>query len=148
VNETTAEPSPEVEELWATFWAPIVAPGGVVDLDQVKKELYDFERLMDRAEQVYDAVTSGRISKCMTAAEAVIEVADEVARERTDSEILDELDPIRDEIHAAVVSLGILTGDVDSPALRAVVDDLAKLLATLNSRFPAPEEEMIGDGGS
>ena len=56
--------SNEVQKVFTEFWQEIVIlPNGEWDLEQVKKELYDFHRLMRNASEVYDHVTMGRISK-------------------------------------------------------------------------------------
>lgn len=67
----------EVERVWREFWFPVVTrrthlPGPYLDLDQIKRELYDYYNFMDEAARVYDAVTDGRISKVNTKASEVI----------------------------------------------------------------------------
>ena len=75
----------EVQACWEEFWVLIVAPGGVLDVEQVKKELYDFRGLMDGAAKVYDHVTGGRISKVLTLPSVVIAVADDVVTETVEA---------------------------------------------------------------
>ena len=43
------------------FWNDIVAPGGVWDIEQVKRELHDYRVVMHEVGLVYDSVTWGRI---------------------------------------------------------------------------------------
>lgn len=81
-NKVTAQP--DYERDWQEFWASIVAPNGVLDLEQVKKELRDFHFMMTNTATVFDAVTEGRISKPMTLAREVIQVAAEVSRKEAD----------------------------------------------------------------
>jgi hypothetical protein len=63
---------PEVEQIFDEFWRDIVMPNGVLDLDQVKRELFDYHMILGEVPKVYDAVTGGRISKPNTVADAVI----------------------------------------------------------------------------
>ena len=67
----------DVQARWDEFWAPIVAPGGELDLDQVKRELFDFSVVMHEVPHVYMHVTGGRISKANSRASAVIGAADD-----------------------------------------------------------------------
>ena len=62
----------EVEDNWREFWMPIVAPNGVVNIQQVKRELFDFSVVMRNVSEVYDELTGGMISKPNTRSSAVI----------------------------------------------------------------------------
>lgn len=73
----------EVETVWREFWLPIVAPNDVVDMEQVKKELFDFKTLMGNTARVYSYVTRGHISKPLTMPEAVIGEADKRQEDAT-----------------------------------------------------------------
>ncbi len=78
------EPEPEgetVEGMWRRFWEPLVCPNGTFDLEQVKKELFDFGRVMEQVSLVYANITGGRISKPNTDAGVVIAVVDDVQAE-------------------------------------------------------------------
>lgn len=68
---------PEVEKVWREFWQPLIAPDGVLDLAQVKRELFDFGMVMDNVSVVYDHITGGRVSKPHTLASAVISMYEE-----------------------------------------------------------------------
>ena len=71
----------DYEETYNSFWKEIVEKDGVLDLDQVKRELHDYHRMLGEVPKVYDHVTGGRISKPNTPASAVIaEHDDEVTR--------------------------------------------------------------------
>jgi hypothetical protein len=61
-----------VERVWQEFWKPIVAPDGTLDVEQVKRELFDYHTTMENVPLVYDEITGGRISKQNTLASAVI----------------------------------------------------------------------------
>jgi hypothetical protein len=71
-----------VEKVWNDFWAPIVAPNGVLDLEKVKRELSDFSMVMHEVAIVYDELTGGRISKINTHARHVIAEANARCDER------------------------------------------------------------------
>ncbi|WP_295823204.1 hypothetical protein [uncultured Deinococcus sp.] len=55
-----------------TFWLPIIAPGGVVDVEQVLLELGDYSHVLTEVPKVYDAVTGGRMTKPLYFARDVI----------------------------------------------------------------------------
>lgn len=67
----------EVERVWNELWRPIVCKRGQIDVEQVKKELYDYSVFMDNAARVYCHVTGGAISKINTDPDVVIAVADD-----------------------------------------------------------------------
>ena len=70
-----------VEDCWQDFWIPILGKDGVLDMGQLKKELWDFKQLMRNASIVYDYVTRSKISNVLTVPDAVIGVADECQEE-------------------------------------------------------------------
>jgi len=45
------------------FWDAIVCPGGVWDLEQVTRELIDYEHLLGEVPKVYGEITGGLMSK-------------------------------------------------------------------------------------
>lgn len=55
------------------FWKDIVEKDGEVDLDQVKKELYDYHLLMREVTKVYSELTNSLFSKPHTRAELIID---------------------------------------------------------------------------
>ena len=67
----------DVEKKYQDFWKPLVEKDGVVDMEQVKKELFDFATLIDNVAKVYCHVTGNQISKPLTDPDVVISVADE-----------------------------------------------------------------------
>lgn len=79
-----------LEEVWYTFWKDIVAPNGVLDLEQVKRELYDFWVVMQQVPKVYDHVTGGKVSKIMTDPDAVIALADDAVNDLINDCVEDE----------------------------------------------------------
>lgn len=74
------------------FWKDIIEKDGVVNLDQVKRELYDFLQMMVNAGKVYCHVTCGQISKPNTNADAVIAIHDEFRSEEIKQAIAEELE--------------------------------------------------------
>ena len=63
----------DVERVWRERWRPIVIRhDGGLDLEQLKKELYDFSVLMRGASLVYEAATGGKASKVTTDPSVII----------------------------------------------------------------------------
>lgn len=63
----------EVEKVFQEFWADIVCnEDGSINMEQVKKELYDYEFLLNEVPKVYDEVTGGFLSKPNSYADAVL----------------------------------------------------------------------------
>lgn len=56
MNKTT-------EEIYNGVWKDIVEKDGVLDIEQVKKELYDYWYILTQVPKVYSAVTGGKLSK-------------------------------------------------------------------------------------
>lgn len=69
-----------VEEIFDGFWRDIVMPKGAWDLDQVKRELADYEMILRAVAEVYCDITQGRISKPNSAAAAVLAVHEDVCK--------------------------------------------------------------------
>ena len=46
-------PESEVEDCWRDFWAAICAPGGTLDVEQVKKELHDYHGMLQEVPRVF-----------------------------------------------------------------------------------------------
>ena len=67
----------EVEQVWNEFWVPLLYANGGVDMEQVKRELFDFQMVMGEVSKVYDYITAGKISKCTTAAHYVIDATEQ-----------------------------------------------------------------------
>ena len=64
----------EIDKVFNEFWVPIIfdLDNGRLNLEQLKKELFDYSILMDNVPKVYMEITRGRISKPNTLADAVI----------------------------------------------------------------------------
>jgi hypothetical protein len=72
----------EVERIWQDFWVPLVMRDGVLDLEQVKRELADCYTLIMNVPKVYCEVTGNRISKPLTDPDAVIGEFEEYVNRR------------------------------------------------------------------
>lgn len=53
----------EVEKEYEEFWKDLVEDDGVLNKEQIKKELYDFSVVMDNCSKAYMEMTRGYISK-------------------------------------------------------------------------------------
>jgi hypothetical protein len=73
--ESNSEPSPE--SVYREFWAPIIAPNGIVELELLKNELFDFWQVMQSVPKVYRHVTGDKVSKVMTDPNVVCALADD-----------------------------------------------------------------------
>lgn len=58
------------------FWEELLTEDGVLNMDQVMRELHDYRLLLDSVPNVYDYVTGGNISKPFTEPSIVCELAD------------------------------------------------------------------------
>lgn len=74
----------EVDDLYKSYWKDHVETDGVIDLEKVKRELYDFKKLMEDAMKVYSHVTGGAVSNLLVTAEEVIQRADECKKKTDD----------------------------------------------------------------
>jgi hypothetical protein len=67
----------DYEQDYDAFWKGILENhDGTINMDQLKRELFDFRKLMNNAAKVYEHITGGTITKVETNADAVISVAD------------------------------------------------------------------------
>jgi hypothetical protein len=62
----------DYEEYYEKYWKDIIEKGGKINLDQVKRELFDYSFLMDQASKVYCEVTNGLLSKTTYFADTII----------------------------------------------------------------------------
>ena len=72
----------EVEKVYQDFWRPIVERDGCVDMEQVKKELFDFWQVMQSVPKVYCYITDNQVSKILTDPDVVCNLADEYYRKQ------------------------------------------------------------------
>ena len=67
-------PGPDdVERVWKEHWFPIVREGG---MDALKRELFDYDFLVDQARVVYRHVTGGLCDDLCASADGIIAEAD------------------------------------------------------------------------
>lgn len=71
----------EIEEVFNQYWQDIVMPNGEWDLEQVKKELYDYQQVMREVSEVYMYITMNEISYPNTKANSVIGVYEGVLQD-------------------------------------------------------------------
>jgi hypothetical protein len=91
---------PEVDRVFAEFWADIVCPDGEWDLAQVKRELHDYHIALSEVPKVYCHVTGGRMSKPHYYAEDVIREADEWAEQLAKDSVTDLIEDWFAAFHA------------------------------------------------
>jgi hypothetical protein len=101
-----------LEDSWK-FWAPIVAPNGVLDAEQVKKELYDYSVLLDQVPKVYCHITRSLVSKPNTDADAVIQVADEQWQDEFQEAIKEETEELTAQLAASQAEVARLRETLD-----------------------------------
>ncbi len=81
------------EQVYNDFWKGIVEDeNGNVNMDQVKRELYDFHVLIGNIPIIFDHVTGGGCSKPMTKPEVVIALHDDYMKQQIDFYIEDALE--------------------------------------------------------
>lgn len=86
----THEETPQ--ECYDEFWKGIIEKDGVVDMEQVKKELYDFHFMLQEVPKVYCELTGYRISKTNTYAFEVIREAENYFENRDKPTYLDDIE--------------------------------------------------------
>lgn len=93
----------DYEKTYEEFWKGIVEnPDGSLDVDQVKRELHDFDMMMREVPKVYCHVTGGLLSKPLTNADAIIEEADAVISRLVQEGVEDELESVKTQVVYAV----------------------------------------------
>lgn len=64
----------DVEQVYQEFWKDIICDAdGNIDVEQIKKELCDFYKMIQEVPKVYCEVTGGMLSKCLYDAETVLD---------------------------------------------------------------------------
>jgi hypothetical protein len=72
----------DYEKTYKEFWKEIVERNGKLNMIQIKKELFDYHKMMGQVGLVYDHITGGAVSKPNTEAKTVIAIADDVVGEQ------------------------------------------------------------------
>jgi hypothetical protein len=70
--DLTDEAAADVEQVWSTWWAHLVAPDGYLLVDRVKRELADYARLQETMSKVVCEVTGNLLSKPTYTATTII----------------------------------------------------------------------------
>ncbi len=83
----------DIEQIWNKVWKPIlVKEDGKIDIEQVKKELFDYYVIIGEMSKVYNSVTNGQVSKPNTAADVVIAMNDDIVTKSYDDGYNDSLE--------------------------------------------------------
>lgn len=86
----------DIEAEWEKLWKDIVTnPDGSINIEQLKKELYDFSYVMEQVPKVYCHITGDSLSKIMYPAETVIRVADDYTSEIVEREMADRQEGLK-----------------------------------------------------
>ncbi len=65
----------KVEQVYQDFWKEIICDNnGNIDIEQVKKELCDYYKILQEVPKVYCEITGGLLSKPLYDAETVLQV--------------------------------------------------------------------------
>ena len=75
MSKTTTDE--DVEKVWQEFWLPIISPSGTVDLQQIKRELFDFHTVINEVPKAYCEITGNQFSKATTQAIHIIADAED-----------------------------------------------------------------------
>jgi len=127
----------DVEKVWRDFWAPLLEKDGAVDIEAVKRELFDYANLLDEVPRVYMHVSGGMISKPNTHASAVISVADDNESERWDER---EKEVLADRMTDVIDCLRRLGRIFPSGVMEAAVEAIAREFPAHPAPDPTPKE--------
>ena len=81
---------PEMEEIWTKNWKHLLIKEGVLDLQQLKKELSDFTNILNEVRTVYCHVTGSTLSSSTYKSSYVIKQTEEHYKEHYISLFKDE----------------------------------------------------------
>lgn len=66
---------PEAEQVYQEFWKDIICnEDGSINIEQLKKELYDYSRVLDNVPAVYSEITGGMLSYPTYKSETVLNI--------------------------------------------------------------------------
>ena len=146
MGETTEPLPPEVQKVFESFWAEIVCPNGVWNLDQVKRELHDAWVMIENVPRVYCEITDNMLSKPTYHASDVISVFQErfVPKEcELTSEELEALENLLDILDDEWASTGEPQSGSERDVLRKALERIngpADLLEPCAACHRAPHE--------
>lgn len=87
------------ETAWR-FWESLVMKNGVLDLEQLKKELADWYYVMEQVPQVYATVTGGLLSKVTYEADSVIRAFEDYLTREIDDAVDERIATLREVVDA------------------------------------------------
>lgn len=78
LDPISPEDQKHVDEIYETFWKNLVEnPDGTLNKEQVKRELYDYRKLIHNIPKIFCHITGGKVPKHLTDPSVVISLADE-----------------------------------------------------------------------
>ena len=96
------------EKIFNEFWKDIVCnPDGSLNVEQVKKELADFNFIMDQIPKVYCHVTGDTLSKPMYYADSVIKCADDHLNDQIENANKELIKEISEEVESICIAYEI-----------------------------------------
>jgi hypothetical protein len=88
------------EQVWDEFWKEICTnPDGTINLDQIKRELFDYRFMLHEVPKVYVAVTNGLLSKPNYYANEIIGKYEDYINEFVEKQKLELITFIDEEIN-------------------------------------------------
>lgn len=91
--ETTAPA--DYEKNYDEFWKGLIEKDGHVNLDQIKRELFDFHTLMRNAGEVYCHVTGSQVSKVNTDPAVVTSIADDILNRNIQEAVAESMSVVK-----------------------------------------------------
>lgn len=126
------------EKTYEEFWRDIVEENGVVNMDQVKRELHDFTNVIEGSSKVYCNLTNGVISKPLTDPDVVISINEENKNMEIEEAIKEELESrtykvsIYDENNKEkIINVHTTLQDEDGN----IIIDLSEILCEINMKM-------------
>lgn len=91
----------EVDKVWGEFWGPLLIKRGVLDVEAVKRELFDYHHLIQELPCLFMAATGDMVSKPNTDIDVVISLIEEKHQREYDNGYEDGQEDLRDELEHA-----------------------------------------------
>lgn len=89
-EKTDAPDAPNYESIYQEFWVPLLEVDGVLNIDQMRRELFDYHSLLRNVNHVYWTLTNGVISNPQTAPQHVITYAEAARRVAIDDALAED----------------------------------------------------------
>lgn len=81
------DPEMGMEYGWEGLWKKILTQDGRINLNQLKKELFDYSFLIQEAARVYHYVSGGRVFKPSQTSDEVIAAFNEYFKDKVNEEV-------------------------------------------------------------